>query len=279
MQTTTLSDIVRAHPYADFADWWPMGEHFLRFMSNAIGTLWRTVHRNPQPLSVVETYTAEYLSTVYGRTMRPDLVSNFATGQNLDTLYSGEFDALSYGYYRAAYIWIESHAKSIAIDPAAEKRIFAERVGARFYQQLHEYLQLDLPQHLETPAQFAQLEQALQTVGKFLVDEGYLRDHFAFRFDVNVEHNNQMIRQSAADALHKLREDGLIYALYEMGYPVILPSAVYLYHTMGEAQHHSSRTIQELFLRMGYAAGETKDFDPTGYPSELVVELWEIGPR
>ena len=61
-----------------------------------------------------------------------------------------------------------------------------------------------------------------------------------------------------------------------MGYPVILPSAVYLYQTLGEAQHHSSRTIEELFARIGYVASETPDFDPTGYPSYRVVELWEI---
>ena len=73
-----------------------------------------------------------------------------------------------------------------------------------------------------------------------------------------------------------LSSSNLAYALYEMGYPIILPSAVYLYHTIGEAQHHSSRTIEELFARVGLEARETDDFDPTGYPSDMVVELWEI---
>ena len=63
-----------------------------------------------------------------------------------------------------------------------------------------------------------------------------------------------------------------------MGYPIILPSAVYLYNTIGEAQHHSSRTIEELFARVGLTARETDDFDPTGFPSDRVVELWEIRP-
>jgi hypothetical protein len=76
--------------------------------------------------------------------------------------------------------------------------------------------------------------------------------------------------------LAHLHHNGLAYALYEMGYPIILPSAVYLYHTVGEAQHHSSRTIEELFELIGYEARETDDFDPTGHPSDLVVELWEI---
>jgi hypothetical protein len=64
-----------------------------------------------------------------------------------------------------------------------------------------------------------------------------------------------------------------------MGYPVILPSAVYLYQTIGEAQHHSSRTIEELFARVNCDARETNDFDPTEYPSDRVVELWEIRPN
>ena len=73
-----------------------------------------------------------------------------------------------------------------------------------------------------------------------------------------------------------MQRNGVAYALYEMGYPVILPSAVYLYHTMGEAQHHSSRTIEELFALTGYEARETDDFDPIGHPSDRVIELWEI---
>ena len=69
------------------------------------------------------------------------------------------------------------------------------------------------------------------------------------------------------------------FPLYEMGYPIILPSAVYLYNTLGEAQHHSSRTVEELFGRIGYVAREMDDFDPTGFPPDLVVELWEIHPK
>lgn len=278
MDRKSLSEIVAERPYPDFADWWPMQEDFLRFMSNAIVDGWRNVHRNPQPLSTVEGFAAEYLSTVYGRDLRGDLVSGFATGQKLTLIRSGEFDALSYAFYRAAYTWIEAHAATADIDVAAEKRQFAERVGANFYRQLHDHLSLNLPTALNEDADFIQLQSAVDKVGRFLKEQGYLREHFGFRFDVDVRHEDREIRQSAAAVLTDLHTHGVVYALYEMGYPVILPSAVYLYHTMGEAQHHSSRTIQELFLRMGYTASETDDFDPTGYPSEMVVELWEIRP-
>ncbi|MEZ4637019.1 MAG: hypothetical protein R2873_16520 [Caldilineaceae bacterium] len=279
MPRKTLSEIATERPYPDFADWWPMRADFLRFMSNAIVDGWRNVYGNPQPLTVVEGLVAEYLSTVYGREMSGDLVASFAAGRDLASIRSGEFDALSYAFYRAAYTWIESHAGAANLDAAAEKRRFAERVGASFYRQLHEHLRLDLPDSLRDDADFAQMHTAVDTVGRFLKEQGYLRDHFAFRFDVDVRHADRQITQSAAAALTDLRTRGVVYALYEMGYPVILPSAVYLYHSMGEAQHHSSRTIQELFLRMGYAASETADFDPTGYPSDMVVELWEIRPR
>jgi hypothetical protein len=35
----------------------------------------------------------------------------------------------------------------------------------------------------------------------------------------------------------------------------------------------------ELTDRAGCAASETPDFDPTGLPADLVVELWEIRKR
>ena len=102
-----------------------------------------------------------------------------------------------------------------------------------------------------------------------------MRDHFDFLFTVNVPFKGRRIVQDESDFLSNL-VGGKAYALYEMGYPAILPSAVYLYQTIGEAQHHSSRTIEELFALCDYQARETDDFDPTGHPSDHVVELWEI---
>jgi hypothetical protein len=141
---------------------------------------------------------------------------------------------------------------------------------------MSDHLRLDLPPQLSTEADFEQLQQAITRVGHFLQTGGYLRDHFAFRFDVGITHQGRRIDQTPAAFLRNLQPNEPVYALYEMGYPAILPSAVYLYHTVGEAQHHSSRTIEELFARVGCDARETDDFDPTGYPADLVVELWEI---
>ncbi|MEE2709105.1 MAG: hypothetical protein VYA69_05875 [Gemmatimonadota bacterium] len=61
-----------------------------------------------------------------------------------------------------------------------------------------------------------------------------------------------------------------------MGYPIILPWAGYLYHTIGKALHHSSRTMEDLFDMVGYDARETDDLDPIGYPLDMMAEPWKI---
>ena len=255
-----------------------MGPDFLDWMSQAILAEWRMLQDRPEELAPVQALVDEYVALVYGRDARPNLAANFASRAGLERIRSGEFDALSYAFYRSAYQRLAAHIP----EPerlAQARRGFAVAVGQRFYRLLEEQLALDLPEGLATDADFRRLRAALDRLGAFLVDQGYLRDHFAFRFHVEVTHQGQAIRQREEEFLPRLREQGLAYALYEMGYPAILPSAVYLYHTLGEAQHHSSRTMEELFDRVGCQARETDDFDPTGFPSDRVVELWEIRPR
>jgi hypothetical protein len=265
--TISFPQLVAEHPFPEFADWWPLGPTFLEFMSEAIVAEWRDLSPGDGDLEGIQRYAAGYAQTVYGRSLHPRLTKEFAD-KRVAHIHSGEFDALSYAFYRSAF----------EIRPE-EKRPFTQRVGKRFFTAVHEHLHLDLPPKLQTPAQFAQLQSNIQRVGDFLQSEGYLRDHFAFTFNVNVTHAGKTILQTEASFLADLQANGIAYALYEMGYPVILPSAVYLYHTIGEAQHHSSRTIEELFDRVGCEARETDDFDPTGFPSDMVVELWEIRPR
>ncbi|MCB8945910.1 MAG: hypothetical protein H6658_19355 [Ardenticatenaceae bacterium] len=262
--TISLAQIVAQHPFPDYADWWPMGETFLTCMAEAMVTEWQAIAPAYGELEGIQRYAATYAQTVYGRSLHPKLAKAFANKQ-VAHIHSGEFDALSYAFFRSAF-----EKKS------GEKRPFTQRVGKRFFTAVHDHLQLDLPTGLRTPEQFAQLQENIHRIGHFLQSEGYLRDHFAFTFNVNVTHKDKAIQQTEATFLNDLEATTTAYALYEMGYPVILPSAVYLYHTLGEAQHHSSRTIEELFLRVGCRASETDDFDPTGFPSDRVVELWEI---
>lgn len=278
MTTKTLQEVVQEKPFEDFADWWLVGSEFLSFMSEAIYSEWAalpTLINAGAELATVERYTELYLTTVFGRLARPTLVEAFVNQSFEYPIYSGEFDALSYAFYRSAFELIASNSEAYTESVSRERRLYTKRVGRKFYDQLHHHLALDLPAGLETEVQYIQLKEALGEVGEFLVTQGYLRDHFAFHFDVTTHHGGRAIEQRDETFLQQLA-DGTAFALYEMGYPIILPSAVYLYHTMGEAQHHSSRTIEELFERVGYEARETDDFDPIGYPSEMVVELWEI---
>jgi hypothetical protein len=275
MGKVTLREIAAEKPFLDYQDWWPMGESFLNFMSKAIVENWEKLAGNSGKLRPVVEHVDAYLVLVYGRESRPGLVRDFASRKPLQ-LQSGEFDALSYGFYRHPFELIARFFHPDEATTARERRFFTKRVGTTFFDLIQEHLQLDLPEGLDTTQAFGQLRAAIDQIGQFLDEENYLRDGFDFRFDLDLEHAGQRIVQTEADLLNNLRENGVGYALYIMGYPVILPSAIYLYNIIGEAQHHSSRIIEELFSRLGYEARETEDFDPTDYPADRVVELWEM---
>lgn len=275
MTDKKLAQIVAAKPYPDYAGWWAMGGDFINYMVEAIGSQWRALHNGQGDLAAVQADVNHYIELVYRRAARPLLATDFIQGRGLSAIQSGEFDALSYAFFKDAY----TQLALILPDEnqlRAARHAFTQRVGRIFYNQVHDQLRLTLPLQLATEGDFVMLQQAIAQVGNFLKTQGYLRDHFAFRFDVHTQHLGRQIEQGAEDVIRRLHRKRTVYALYEMGYPAILPSAVYLYHTVGEAQHHSSRTIEELFGRMGYQASETADFDPTGYPSDRVVELWAI---
>lgn len=272
----SLAQVVAETPFTDFAEWWAMGDTFVTFMSNAIVEEWRALPQNAGDLATVKHLCAMYIHTVFGQTVRPELVDEFVNKAISQTVQSGEFDALSYAFFRNTFELIAANTDAYENSVERERRLYTKRVGKRFFAQVHDHLGLQLPSGLETQAEFEQLDAAILQTGAFLHEQGYLRTHFAFPFDVDIKHAGRHIQQTKANFLSDLHQNGCAYALYEMGYPVILPSAVYLYHTMGEAQHHSSRTIEELFERVGYEARETDDFDPIGYPSDMVVELWEI---
>ena len=273
----TLLSVVAQHPYDEYQEWWPIGNRFLSMMSEAILAKWTSLVGSAMGVDAVQEIVEEYVSVVYKREARSGLARAFAVKGELGPLQSGEFDALSYGFYRSAYDLLASKFSGSSL--GTERRKFAVGVGAHFFSSLVKHLELDLPRALNSEADFRCLRSTLDGIGEFLLDQGYLRSHFAFRFDVKMNYDGNQIDQEEEDFLRLLGRGGAAYGLYEMGHPVILPSAVYLYHTVGEAQHHSSRTIEELFARTGCDAWETDDFDPSGYPSELVVELWQIRLR
>ncbi len=275
--SSNLAAVVAQHPYPDYQDWWPLGRPLLTMMARAISEQWCLLADPENDLPTVQKTVDEYIQLVYAREARPTLAGSFCRQSDLEMLYSGEFDALSYAFFRSAFKALSARHSGKSL--SAARRQFTARVGARFFAQLANLLTLDLPLALSSASDFTRLESAIRRVGSFLHAEGYLRTHFAFRFDVHIERAGRSIEQPAASLLPALTNGLPAYALYEMGHPVILPSAVYLYQTTGEAQHHSSRTIEELFARVDCDARETEDFDPSGFPSDLVVELWEIRRR
>ncbi len=271
-----LRNVVLKKSFEDYAQWWPVGSEFTSFMSEAMHCTWLELANNSGDLSAVDQHITIYLSTVYEKKPAPNLVQHFAENDSSIELSSGEFDAISYAYHRSAFELIEKNIDQYSSNLVEERLMFTKKAGKLFFDQVCEYLSLDLPGQLSNSDDFLQLKHCISDVGSFLQEQGYLRDHFAFHFDVSTSHQGVKIQQTDESFLEKIKSNSTGYALYEMGYPSILPSAVYLYHTIGEAQHHSSRTIEELFSRVGYTARETDDFDPIGYPSDMVVELWEI---
>jgi hypothetical protein len=273
-----LADIVKERPFPEFAQWWEMGENFIGFMSRAIVPQWRELVGPEGDLDRVQGYAAKYLELVYERKTDPALVRTFLRRDASRPIASGEFDALSYAFYRSAFESLGGKYAGDEVALAKGKRAFAIRVGKIFFTAIHDHLQLNLPTGLETPAQYARLQGNIDVVAEFLLEEGYLRDQCTFTFSVDAARGGVRIQQEPGDFLDNLHQKGVGYALYIMGYPAILPSAVYLYRMYGEAQHHSSRTIEELFDRVGYQARETDDFNPSEFPSDRVVELWLVRP-
>ena len=276
----SLNEIVHEKSFDDYAVWWPMGRDFISCMSYAIMSEWLGLindrKNRESALATVNGYVADYIRIVFKREMRVSLVDHFIASPDKYDFLSGEFDAISYGFYRSSFETIEQEIDSFEGSLERERRLFTKRVGKLFFDQVRDHLDLTLPDRVVCQGDFYQLKSSISVLGSYLSNQGYLRDGCSFDFHVDIQYQGNAIQQTEQDALNTLCEAGMTYALFEMGYPAILPSAVYLYHTIGEAQHHSSRTIEALFHQVGFIASETDDFDPIGYPADKVVELWEI---
>ena len=271
-----LASVVAERPFWEFSPWWIMGHEFIQFMSTAIVSQWSELDGTSMGLEKIQRYLDEYLRLVYDQVTHPGLLKNFIEQDFSSHFYSGEFDALSYAFYRSAFDTIaEKPIKDNSVI-IMERRKFTRNVGKVFFSSIQKYLQLDLPTALKTQQQFQRLQKNINLIGEFLIEQGYLKEQCEFTFSVDVAQTNQHILQKNDEFLKNLNNNGRGYALYIMGYPTIFPSAVYLYQMFSEAQHHSSRTIEELFEKVGCTAHETDDFDPSNFPSDRVVELWKI---
>jgi hypothetical protein len=265
--------IVAERPFPEFAQWWTMGSDFMQFMSAAIVSEWE---RLDLTITRVRSLLSEYVKSVYNQVAAPALVDAFMEQTPSYTFHSGEFDSISFAFYRSVFESLEEKYGQEEKALAAERRRFTQRVGKKFFTSIHNHLQLRLPADLSTCSEFDQLKCNIDQIERFLLEQRYLRDICQFTFSVDEIYAGKRIKQGIDDFLDDLHNKGVGYALYIMGYPAILPSAVYLYQMFGEAQHHSSRMIEELFDRVGYKASEADDFDPSRYPSDKVVELWSI---
>ena len=152
MPRKSLSEVVSKHPFPDYAKWWNMGDEFMRMMAKAISAEWVALPDKGQDLGPVQVFVQLYIDVVYRRTAGQDLVVEFIDAEWQKPLKSGEFDALSYGFYRSAFDLIAASVPETEV--AASRRNFTRRVGARFFDMLQQHLSLELPPVLATSTQF-----------------------------------------------------------------------------------------------------------------------------
>ena len=210
----SLTAVVAEKPFQEFAEWWTMGNVFVSFMSDAIYDQWQSLAGNSCGLSVIREYVAEYVDTVFHRTARFSVVDRFITQPcGVSPIASGEFDALSYAFYRSAFEQIAAHAHQYESSVERERQLFTKRVGTGFFSSLDRHLSLDLPSGLHSHRDLERVEHAIEQIGGFLKAQGYLRTHFAFRLDVDIEYAGRAIVQARSDFLNELRNNGTAHAL------------------------------------------------------------------
>ena len=180
MENITLQQIVQKQPFHDYREWWDMGQEFISFMADAIVSQWLALPGKDEAANAVKTYVLEYIHMVYGRDSRSGLVDAFVNQDFSQGFRSGEFDALSYGFFRSAFERIEVCKDELLYPVSKERRRFTQRVGKAFFKSLKEHLGLNLPAGLKDQTDFAELKIAIQQIGGFLKEQGYLRDHFDF---------------------------------------------------------------------------------------------------
>ncbi|MEZ4663695.1 MAG: hypothetical protein R2911_39685 [Caldilineaceae bacterium] len=133
MESKTLAEVVIERPFPEYGQWWRMGREFLDFMSTAIVGEWAALPGHGGDLAAVNAHVQEYVQTVFGRTARSGLVDDFVQKRHAQPIQSGEFDALSYAFYRSAFEIMAQNINQYAQPLAREQRYFTQRVGRIFY--------------------------------------------------------------------------------------------------------------------------------------------------
>ena len=145
---------------------------FTAFMSDAIVTEWRALHQNCGEVADVQENIETYLQTVYGRPARSGLLDAFLQPGDDSQVQSGEFDALSYAFYKTAFERIAGHIDLYSHSLERERRLYTIRVGKTFFDRLRKHLDLELPDDLATPDQVRRISSGIGRVGRFLHDQG-----------------------------------------------------------------------------------------------------------
>ncbi len=299
-----LGEVVEENPYPEFTGTeayrrmsdqpslgqlpWPMGGEFIGLISDSIVGLWRDYLGElgfNSDLEEVKDVFQTYMGTVYDVDVDRSIVEDFVVhGIGEETrITSSEFDALSFAFYFHVYEKIEEELSESEAE--VRKYQFAVDVGERVFSNLESHLDFSLPDSYEDVEDLDEyIMEPLNTIGRFLHNQGYLGTGFDFSLDFEETdpETGDSYSQDAGDFLEDVEsgdeQNPAAHGNYVMGMPSILPSAVYLFNIKDEAQHHSSRIIQEVFNQMGIMGKELDNFDPEGYDSEEVVEIWEFFP-
>lgn len=161
------------------------------------------------------------------------------------------FDSLSYAMFK---VFGEKISK-----PNERMRV-TEIIGRLLYDEIKEKTSL---RGSGNPKDLSILKEGLEKIIDYFKGVGYVED--------------AEIIWEVDDSVWLEKGKGTFY--YLMNDPVILPSAQRLYREMGFAQHFSSRVIEVFFSKFKVDAKEDKNFDPTQYDEEKVVEKWTMVSR
>jgi hypothetical protein len=158
------------------------------------------------------------------------------------------FDALSYAMFK---VFGENISK-----PNERMRV-TEIIGRLLYNEIKGKTSLRVSGN---PKDLSIVKEGLEKIIGYFKDVGYVKDaEIIWEIDQSV-----------------WLEKGKGTFYYVMTDPVILPSAQSLYREMGFAQHFSSRVIEAFFNEFKVDAKEDKNFDPTQYDAEKVIEKWAM---